>query len=120
MTNPTRAVNPSAESLAALAALKDDDPIVMVNLLKFRERAEYADGRETDLSGREAVVVGRSRLVGRPLAQLLLGCPPSNPARCSPQYHSSLRRRSGYAPYAPTSRTGTRPRPAPAATPTRS
>lgn len=31
-----------------------DGPIVMVNLLKFRERAEYADGRETDLSGRDA------------------------------------------------------------------
>jgi uncharacterized protein (DUF1330 family) len=29
-------------------------PIVMVNLLKFREKAEYADGRETELSGREA------------------------------------------------------------------
>jgi uncharacterized protein (DUF1330 family) len=29
-------------------------PIVMVNLLKFRQKAEYADGRETDLSGREA------------------------------------------------------------------
>ena len=24
----------------------------MVNLLKFKERAEYADGRETELSGR--------------------------------------------------------------------
>jgi hypothetical protein len=26
----------------------------MVNLIKYRERAEYADGRETDLTGREA------------------------------------------------------------------
>jgi len=26
----------------------------MVNLIKFREQAEYADGRETDLTGREA------------------------------------------------------------------
>ena len=29
-------------------------PICMVNLLKFKEKAEYEDGRETDLSGREA------------------------------------------------------------------
>ena len=31
-----------------------DGPIFMVNLLKFREKAEYADGRKTDLTGREA------------------------------------------------------------------
>jgi uncharacterized protein (DUF1330 family) len=31
-----------------------DGPIFMVNLLKFRERAEYEDGRETDLTGRAA------------------------------------------------------------------
>ncbi|MEO1013840.1 MAG: DUF1330 domain-containing protein [Pseudomonadota bacterium] len=33
---------------------KDDGPIVMVNLLKFKEKAEYADGRDTDFSGRKA------------------------------------------------------------------
>ncbi len=32
-------------------------PIVMVNLLKFKEKAEYEDGRETDLSGREAYLL---------------------------------------------------------------
>ncbi|GAB5502369.1 DUF1330 domain-containing protein [Pyruvatibacter sp.] len=31
-----------------------DGPIVMVNLLKFREKAAYADGSDSDLSGREA------------------------------------------------------------------
>lgn len=31
-----------------------DSPIFMVNLLKFKEKAEYEDGRETDLTGREA------------------------------------------------------------------
>lgn len=29
-------------------------PIYMVNLLKFKEKAEYADGRETQLTGAEA------------------------------------------------------------------
>lgn len=33
---------------------KDDGPICMVNLLKFKDKAEYADGSEPDLSGREA------------------------------------------------------------------
>lgn len=31
-----------------------DGPIFMVNLLKFKDKAEYQDGRETNLSGREA------------------------------------------------------------------
>lgn len=31
-----------------------DGPIFMVNLLKFKDKAEYEDGRETTLSGREA------------------------------------------------------------------
>lgn len=32
----------------------DDGPFHMVNLIKFKEKADYADGRETDLTGREA------------------------------------------------------------------
>ena len=32
----------------------DNRPIYMINLLKFKEKAEYKDGRETSLSGREA------------------------------------------------------------------
>ena len=31
-----------------------DQPIYMVNLLKFKDKAEYEDGRETDLTGIEA------------------------------------------------------------------
>lgn len=31
-----------------------DGPVFMVNLLKFKDKAEYADGRECSLSGREA------------------------------------------------------------------
>jgi len=31
-----------------------EGPVFMVNLLKFKERAEYADGRETDLTGKQA------------------------------------------------------------------
>jgi uncharacterized protein (DUF1330 family) len=32
-------------------------PIVMVNLLKFKARAEYEDGRATSLSGRDAYAI---------------------------------------------------------------
>ena len=53
MTNPTSAVNPSSESIAQLAALLDNDPIVMVNLLKFSE----PDGRQR--YGRYAAVAGK-------------------------------------------------------------
>ena len=31
-----------------------EGPVFMVNLLKFKEKAEYEDGRETDLTGRQA------------------------------------------------------------------
>lgn len=33
---------------------EDDGPVWMVNLMKYREVADYADGRETTISGREA------------------------------------------------------------------
>ncbi len=44
----------SAERLAAMAEPGPDGPIFMVNLLKFKDQAEYEDGRATELTGREA------------------------------------------------------------------
>ena len=41
-------------------------PIYMVNLLKFKEKAEYKDGRESNLSGRDAYMI-----YGRAVAALL-------------------------------------------------
>lgn len=41
-------------------------PIFMVNLLKFKPRAEYADGRATELTGREAYMI-----YGRAVMELL-------------------------------------------------
>ena len=38
----------------ATTAPEDDGPVWMVNLMRYKERAEYADGRETTLTGREA------------------------------------------------------------------
>ena len=45
---------PDPEQMAALRDAGPGGPIVMVNLLKFRERAAYPDGRDAELSGREA------------------------------------------------------------------
>ena len=46
-------VHPGPENIQAFLAGKEE-PIVMVNLLKFRDKAKYADGRETELTGQQA------------------------------------------------------------------
>jgi len=45
---------PNAQQLEGFSEPGPEGPIYMVNLLKFRTRAEYPDGRESDLSGEEA------------------------------------------------------------------
>lgn len=52
--NVRNAVMPTPEGMQAFLAKDIEGPVSMVNLLKFKDRAEYADGRETDLSGAEA------------------------------------------------------------------
>lgn len=47
-------VLPTEEQIAGFFEPGPDQPIYMVNLLKFKPKAQYEDGRETDLSGREA------------------------------------------------------------------
>lgn len=47
-------VYPTPEQAREQAAPGPGGPIVMVNLLRFRERARYPDGRDAHLSGREA------------------------------------------------------------------
>lgn len=42
------------EQWSTLAAMEDEGPVFMTNLLKFKDRAEYPDGRATELSGMEA------------------------------------------------------------------
>lgn len=50
----TNQLYPTFEQLMPLAAADDPRPVAMLNLLRFRERAAYADGRAGDISGREA------------------------------------------------------------------
>jgi uncharacterized protein (DUF1330 family) len=51
------AVYPTRERLERLMGIASDEPIVMLNLLRFRARAAYADGRPTTLTGREAYML---------------------------------------------------------------
>ncbi len=48
------AVYPGAQQATEFFGAPEDGPFVMVNLLKFKPKAEYADGSDADLSGREA------------------------------------------------------------------
>jgi uncharacterized protein (DUF1330 family) len=45
-------VDPERDQFEAFKALPRDKPIMMLNLLRFRDRAAYADGR--DVTGRQA------------------------------------------------------------------
>lgn len=54
------------EQMKQLLEPGPEGPIFMVNLLKFKEKAEYEDGRETDLSGRDAYMI-----YGRAVADIL-------------------------------------------------
>ena len=47
-------VTPSPEQAAAFFGGGEDGAFVMVNLLKFKPKAEYEDGSDADLSGAEA------------------------------------------------------------------
>ena len=48
------AVYPKGEQLSEAVANGSNDPIVMVNLLKFKKKAEYKDGRAENTDGQTA------------------------------------------------------------------
>lgn len=48
------AVMPAPQQAMAFFGGDEDGPFVMVNLLKFKPRAEYADGSDAHLTGAEA------------------------------------------------------------------
>ena len=52
--NVTNQVHPGPEQAKAFFAAADDGPMCMVNLLKFKDKATYADGSEPELPGRDA------------------------------------------------------------------
>jgi len=50
-------LSPSEEQMKGFLEGDADTPIYMVNLLKFKEKAAYEDGRETSLTGAEAYAI---------------------------------------------------------------
>lgn len=66
----------------------EDGPFLALNLMRYRPRAEYADGRETELSGREAddayTPFGPLAAVG---AQLLLAAEVAAQPEGRPAFH---------------------------------
>jgi uncharacterized protein (DUF1330 family) len=58
------AVIPNEEQLAGFLEGDTETPIKMVNLLTFKDKAEYADGRETNLSGKEAYEIYTTEVQG--------------------------------------------------------
>lgn len=47
-------LQPTGDQVRAFRDRQTGEPIAMLNLLKFKDKAAYPDGRETDLTGREA------------------------------------------------------------------
>lgn len=52
--NPLSLGDVNQEQMRRMIDAPTAGPFYMFNLIKYRERAQYADGRETDLTGREA------------------------------------------------------------------
>ena len=51
------AVMPNETQLKEFNDQAEDQPIFMVNLLKFKQKAEYPDKRETNLTGEELSLI---------------------------------------------------------------
>ena len=78
-------VIPSEEQMKGFVEGDIDSPISLLNLLKFKDKAEYEDGRTTDLTGREAYQIyalavaklventGGKVLFGAEVSRLMLG-----------------------------------------------
>ncbi len=58
------AVMPSETQIKEFNDQGEDKPIFMVNLLKFKDKAQYPDKRETDLTGEEAYAIYGQEVTG--------------------------------------------------------
>jgi hypothetical protein len=57
-------VHPTKEQMEGFLEGDSEAPIAMINLLKFREKAQYEDGRDTDLTGEQAYAIYMDEVVG--------------------------------------------------------
>ena len=62
--NVENAVVPTPEQIRELGEEGHGKAIYMVNLLKFKKKAEYEDGRATQLSGQEAYAIYGTEVAG--------------------------------------------------------
>ena len=62
--NVENKLTPSKAQIKVIMEGEKDTPIHMVNLLKFRDKAEYEDGRETDMTGRQAYAIYSAEVKG--------------------------------------------------------
>ena len=56
-------VSPNEAQMKGFMEPGRDGPIYMLNLLKFKKKAEYPDGRETALTGAEAYAIYGAEVV---------------------------------------------------------
>ena len=78
-------VYPNEEQIKGFAEPGPDGPVYMVNLLKFKPKAEYPDGRKSDLTGEQAYAIygdavselleefGGAAMFGADVVRLMLG-----------------------------------------------
>ena len=78
-------VIPNESQMAGFAEPGPEGPIYMVNLLKFKDKAQYDDGRDTDLTGEQAYALygvavtellkefGGEAIFGADVERLMLG-----------------------------------------------
>jgi uncharacterized protein (DUF1330 family) len=62
--NVENKLTPNKEQIRGFIEGGAGTPIHMVNLLKFRDKAEYEDGRETDMTGQQASAIYSAEVKG--------------------------------------------------------
>ena len=56
-------ITPSEEQINGFLEDPNIGPISMVNLLKYKDKADYADGRDVNLSGKEAYMLYATEVI---------------------------------------------------------
>ena len=56
-------ITPSEEQINGFLEDPNIGPISMVNLLKYKDKADYADGRDVNLSGKEAYMLYANEVI---------------------------------------------------------
>jgi hypothetical protein len=65
-------LQPTGDQVRGFRDRQTGEPIQMLNLLKFKPKAEYEDGRDADLTGREAYLRYARALIQYPSTQVML------------------------------------------------